>query len=125
MARITRYTDQLLHATERIVAAVRQARVPRLLVVGGCGSLEFAPGMTVLDSGHWPQNYVPIAQSHAKTLAMLRACGINWTYFSPPMQMAPGARTGQFRLGGDSLVKDADGKSRISFEDYALALVKG
>lgn len=117
------YTDQLVSLTERAIAAVRKARVPRLIVVGGCGSLEFSPGVTVLDSGHWPQQYVPIARSHVKAFAALRASDINWTYFSCPMSITPGERTGKFRLGGDDLVKDAQGKSRVSFEDYAVALV--
>jgi putative NADH-flavin reductase len=117
------YTDQLPDVTERVIAAVRQAGVHRLIVAGGCGSLEFSPGVTVLKSGHWPEKLVPIATSHVKAFAALRASDINWTYFSPPMQIESGVRTGQFRLGGDSLLKDEDGKSRISFEDYAIALV--
>lgn len=117
------YTDQLVSLTERAIAAVRKAGVPRLIVVGGCGSLEFSPGVTVLDSGHWPPEYVPIAKSHVKAFAALRASDINWTYFSCPMSITPGERTGKFRLGGDNLIKDAQGKSRVSFEDYAVALV--
>jgi putative NADH-flavin reductase len=58
-----------------------------------------------------------------KAFAALRASDINWTYFSPPIQIEPGTRTGKFRLGGDSLIRDEQGKSRISFEDYAVALV--
>lgn len=117
------YTDQLLHVTERLISGVDKAGVPRLVVVGGCGSLEFAPGVTVLQSGHWPDRLVPIATSHAKALRALKASSINWTYFSPPMQITPGARTGAFRLAGDHLVIDSEGKSRVSFEDYAVALV--
>lgn len=117
------YTDQLVSVTERAIAAVRKAGVARLIVVGGCGSLEFSPGVTVLDSGHWPQQYVPIAKSHVKAFAALQASDINWTYFSCPMSITPGERTGKFVLGGDRLVKDAEGKSRVSFEDYAVALV--
>lgn len=117
------YTDQLVAVTERLISAVGKAGGPRLVVVGGCGSLEFSPGVTVLESGHWPKPYVPIATSHAKALAALKASDINWTYFSPPMSITPGERTGKFRLGGDSLIKDAEGKSRVSFEDYAVALV--
>lgn len=116
-------TDQLLHVTERLIAATSKAGAGRLIVVGGCGSLEFSPGVTVLDSGYWPEPYVPIAKSHIKAFAALRASGINWTYFSPPMQIEPGVRTGTFRLGGDSLIKDEQGKSHVSFEDYAVALV--
>ena len=117
------YTDQLVTVTERIIAAVREAGASRLVVVGGAGSLLFSPGVTVLESGFWPQQYVPIATSHVKAFAALRASDINWTYFSPPMLIQPGERTGKFRLGGDDLIKDAEGKSRVSFEDYAVALV--
>ncbi|WP_321908083.1 NAD(P)-dependent oxidoreductase [Burkholderia cepacia] len=117
------YTDQLVSVTERLVEAVRKAGASRLIVVGGAGSLEFSPGVRVLDSGYWPQQYVPIATSHTKAFAALRASDINWTYFSPPMLIQPGERTGKFRLGGDNLIKDAEGKSRVSFEDYAVALV--
>jgi putative NADH-flavin reductase len=117
------YTDQLASVTERVIAAVRKAGVPRLIMVGGCGSLEFSPGVTVLKSGHWPEKLVPIATSHMKAFAALRASDINWTYFSPPMLIEPGVRTGKFRLGGDSLITDEQGKSWVSFEDYAVALV--
>lgn len=117
------YTDELIDVTERVIAAVRKAGVPRLIVAGGCGSLDFSPGMTVLESGYWPEKYVPIATSHVKAFAALRASDINWTYFSPPMLIEPGVRTGKFRLGRDDLIKDEQGKSRVSFEDYAVALV--
>jgi uncharacterized protein len=83
------YTDQLANVTEREIAAVRKAGVPRLIMVGGCGSLEFSPGVLVRDSGHWPENLVPIATSHMKAFAALRASDINWTYFSPPMLSRP------------------------------------
>ena len=62
------YTDQLASVTERLIAAVRKAGAPRLIVVGGCGSLEFSPGVTVLKSGHWPEHLVPIATSHMRLL---------------------------------------------------------
>lgn len=117
------YTDQLVSVTERLIAAVRKAGVSRLIVVGGCGSLYFSPGVTVLESGHWPKQYVPIATSHMKAFAALKASDINWTYFSPPMLIEPGERTGKFRLGGDNLIIDEQGKSQVSFEDYAVALV--
>ncbi|MFM2342425.1 MAG: hypothetical protein RLZZ592_2078 [Pseudomonadota bacterium] len=116
-------TDQLVAVTKRLIGAVRQTAVGRLVVVGGCGSLEWAPGVTVIDSGHWPPAYVPIAASHIQAFAALRASDINWTYFSPPMSITPGERTGTFRLGRDALVRDVHGHSRVSFEDYAVALV--
>lgn len=117
------YTDQLVSVTERLIAAVRKSDSPRLIVVGGAGSLEFSPGVTVLDSGYWPEPYVPIATSHMKAFAALKGSDINWTYFSPPMLIQPGERTGKFRLGGDTLIKDDLGQSQVSFEDYAVALV--
>lgn len=79
--------------------------------------------MTVLDSGHWPAPYVSIATSHTKASAALGNSKIDWTYLSPPMLIHPGERTGKFRIGGDDLIKDAEGKSRVSFEDYAVAVV--
>jgi putative NADH-flavin reductase len=66
---------------------------------------------------------VPIATSHVKAFASLRASTIDWTYFSPPILIQPGERTGKFRLGWDDLIRDADGKSHVSFEDYAVAVV--
>lgn len=117
------YTDQLAGVAERLITAVQKTKVPRLVVVGGAGSLEYSPGVTVLESGHWPENLVPIAKSHMKAFALLKASDINWTYFSPPMLVQPGVRTGKFRLGNDSVIFDASGKSWISFEDYAIALV--
>lgn len=117
------YTDQLLEVTQRIIAAVQLVKAPRLIVVGGAGSLWFSPNVTVLDSGYWPRSYIPIAQSHVKAFAALRNSHINWTYFSPPMLIQNGERTGKFRLGKDDIIKDENGKNHISFEDYAVALV--
>lgn len=117
------YTDILATMAERFITALRKAGVPRLLFVGGAGSLEYAPGVSVLDSGHWPEMLFPIAKSHMKAFAALRASDINWTYFSPPMQIEPGVRTGKFRLGKDAVIFDAQGRNWISFEDYAIALV--
>jgi len=116
-------TDQLVSATEQLITAVRQSTVPRLLVVGGAGSLEVAPGVTVIDSGHLPAQWLPIAISHAKTLDLLKKSDINWTYFSPAAFFVPGERTGKFRLGTNQLIANEQGDSRISLEDYAIALV--
>jgi uncharacterized protein len=116
-------TDLLIAATERLVDAVRKAGVPRLIVVGGAASLEVAPGVPLLTSGHLPKEWLAIATSHAKVLEMMRASDINWTNFSPAGFFEPGKRTGKFRLGKDNLIMDANGQSRISMEDYAIALV--
>jgi hypothetical protein len=116
-------TDALIGVTEREIAAVKKAGAARLLVVGGAGLLEVAPGVTLIKSGHLPAEYLPIATSHEKALGVLRASDINWTYLSPAAYFVPGERTGKFRLGTKELIADAKGESRISFADYAIALV--
>src|ERR1700722_10007616 len=90
-------TDALLGVTERQIAAVKKAGNVRLIVVGGAASLEVAPGVTLLASGHLPAQWVSIATSHEKALRIFEASDINWTYFSPAAFFEPGARTGKFR----------------------------
>ncbi|EGP46190.1 NAD(P)-dependent oxidoreductase [Achromobacter insuavis] len=116
-------TDALVRHSAQVIEAVRKAQVGRLIVVGGCGSLWISPGVKVVDSDKWPAQFVPVAQSHMKLLAALRSCGLNWTYVSPPMLIDLGERTGKYRTGLDDLVVDEAGKSWVSFEDYAIALV--
>jgi uncharacterized protein len=102
---------------------VKASGVPRFIYVGGAASLEIAPGVTLLDSGHLPEAYVPIATSHARALEEIRKSDINWTSFSPAAFFEPGRRTGTFRLGTDQLISNEEKESRISMEDYAIALV--
>jgi putative NADH-flavin reductase len=116
-------TDALLGVTEREIQAVRKAGKARLIVVGGAGLLEVAPGVSLIASGYLPAEYLPIARSHEKALAILKKSDVNWTYFSPGGYFVPGDRTGKFRLGTTNLIADEKGDSRISFEDYAVALV--
>jgi hypothetical protein len=124
-------TEQLLGVTKREIAAVQQVsqqasspeHAPRLIVVGGAGSLEVAPGVTLESAKDFPAAWKPIAQAHEKALELLRASSIDWTYLSPSAFFEPGQRTGKFRLGQDQLLTAADGKSSISMEDYAIALV--
>jgi putative NADH-flavin reductase len=116
-------TDALIGVTRRLVEAVRKAGVSRLLVVGGAGGLEISPGVTLLDSGQLPEAWRPIASAHVRALALLRASDIDWTYIAPATFFQPGERTGAFRLGQDELISNDKGESRISMEDYAVALV--
>jgi len=116
-------TDQLLAVTENFLHAVKQAGVARFLYVGGAGSLEVAPGVTLIDSGHLPEAWIAIATSHAKALELAKKSDINWTCFSPAAFFEPGQRTGKFRLETDKLITDAQGNSRISMEDAAIAIV--
>lgn len=116
-------TDELVGVCERLAEAVEQANVPRLLVVGGAGVLKVAPGITLIQSGKLPPEWVPIAVSHEKALAALRSTKIDWTYVSPAAMFEPGKRTGRYRVSKDTLLSDAEGRSQISMEDYAIALV--
>ena len=115
--------EQLAPVTQRLVEATLRSGVPRFLMVGGAGTLEVAPGVTLLDSGHLPPEWQPIAAAHQHALDVLRNSSINWTYLCPAAYFAPGERTGHFRLGTDNLIADASGTSRISMEDYAIAVV--
>jgi uncharacterized protein len=116
-------TDQVVTATDRIAQAVAKNGGPRLIVVGGAGSLFVAPGVTLRASGHLPPEWLPIVDSHIAVLDNLRKSTIDWTYFSPAAFFEPGQRTGKFRLGKDDLIADEKHESRISLEDYAIALV--
>jgi len=107
-----------------LIGAVKAASVPRLLVVGGAGSLEVAPGVALIDTPQFPAAYKDEASAGRDFLEVLRGeQALDWTFLSPSALFEPGQRTGRFRLGTDSLLVDADGNSAISMEDYAIALV--
>jgi putative NADH-flavin reductase len=107
-----------------IIAAAKSANVPRLLVVGGAGSLEVSPGVQGVDTPDFPEQWKQSALGAREALRLLRIeSELNWTMLSPSALIAPGQRTGKFRLGGDQLLVKADGKSEISVEDYAAAMI--
>jgi putative NADH-flavin reductase len=114
---------QLSEATRALIAGVKRAGAPRIIMVGGAGSLEVSPGLQIVDSPTFPDAYKPVASAHRDAFHILRESDLNWTYFSPAMMIQPGERTGKFRLGKDALVSDDKGNSAISAEDYAIALV--
>lgn len=116
-------TEALVGVCERLAAGVVRAKVPRLLVVGGAGTLEVAPGKTLLESGMLPAEWVPIATAHGRALDALRASDADWTYVSPAAFFEPGERTGRYRTSADTLLTDEKGESRVSMEDYAIAMV--
>jgi putative NADH-flavin reductase len=124
--------EQLIDVTKREIAAVHKVseqanspeHAPRLIVVGGAASLEVAPGKMLLNAKDFPTALKGIAEAHEKALRLLQESSIDWTYLSPSAFFEPGQRTGKFRLGQDQLLTAADGKSSISMEDYAIALVE-
>jgi putative NADH-flavin reductase len=107
----------------RLIGAAKASGVGRYLVVGGAGSLEVAPGVRLVTTPTFPAQYKAEAEKGAAFLDLLRQeRELNWTFLSPSALFAPGNRTGKFRLGTDQLLTGADGKSAISFEDFAVAL---
>ncbi len=123
--------DAVIHSVKflstnasKIIAATKAAKVPRLLVVGGAGSLEVTPGLTLVNAPNFPAEYKPETLAGVEFLNVLRGeKELDWTFLSPSYLFAPSGRTGKFRLGKDELLVAADGQSRISTEDFAIALV--
>jgi len=107
----------------RLISAAKASKVGRYLVVGGAGSLEVAPGIRLVTTPGFPAAYRAEAEAGAAFLDLLRGeSDLNWTFLSPSALFVAGDRTGRFRLGTDQLLTAADGKSSISFEDFAVAL---
>lgn len=99
---------------------------PRLVTVGGAGSLRTAGGRQVWDREDVPEPVLAVMRAHGEALDFLLTVPVeevHWTSLSPAALIAPGERTGTYRLGLDDLIVDAEGLSRISTEDYAVALV--
>jgi putative NADH-flavin reductase len=113
----------LIEATKALIAGLTQANVKRLIMVGGAASLEVAPGVQLVDTPNFPPDWKQIALAHRDALIILRGADLDWTSLSPAAFIEPGERTGKFRLGDNQLITDAKGESRISAEDYAVALV--
>lgn len=116
--------NQQVKGTRAIISGVKKAGIKRLLFVGGAGSLEVKPGVQSVDLPGFPSEYKQGALATRDALTMLRQeTAIEWSFLSPSADVFPGQRTGQFRLGTDQLLKDAKGESRISVQDYAMAMI--
>ena len=117
------YDDQR-RGTSAIIAAVKQAGIRRVLWVGGAGGLEVKPGVRVVDDPHLPDWIRPGSLATIDALEQLRKePELEWSFLAPSAEMKPGSRTGKYRLGGDDLLVDANGKSHISLEDFAAAMI--
>src|SRR5258708_1457502 len=107
----------------KLIGAVSDSKVGRYVVVGGAGSLEGAPGVRLVTTPGFPAQYKPEAHQGGAFRDLLRTeKQLNWTFLSPAALFTAGERTGKFRLGTDQLLAASDGKSWISFEDFAVAL---
>jgi len=110
--------------TRSIIEAVKTAGIARLLVVGGAGSLEVAPGKRLVDDPNFPEMWKAGALKTAEFLDDLRTEPVlDWVFVSPAAMLAPGERTGTYRVGGDRFMTDEKGESRISLEDFAVAML--
>lgn len=107
-----------------IIEGGMKAGMKRLLVVGGAGSLEVKPGVQSVDLPEFPAEYKQGALATREALNLLRKePSLEWTFLSLSADLFPGERTGKFRLGTDQLLRDANGESRISVQDYAVAMI--
>jgi putative NADH-flavin reductase len=118
--------EHYMAGARAIQEAVRVSGVKRLIVIGGAGSLEVAPGVQLIDTPEFPAAYKAGASAARDYLREIRQeKGLEWTYFSPAILMNhehSGVRRGQYRLGLDNPVFDTEGESVISVEDLAVVI---
>lgn len=117
--------NETLRVYPEILKGVKNADVKRLLIVGGAGTLFVAPGKRVVDTGAIPEEIIggvkSLGEFYLNTLTNEK--NIDWVFFSPAGNIFPGKRTGNYRLGKDDLIIDEKGKSNISVQDYAKAMI--
>jgi putative NADH-flavin reductase len=115
--------EDVVRAARTLLDAVKRSGAKRLIVVGGAGSLEVAPGIQLVDTADFPDTWRDLALAHREAWNIYRDSDVNWTYLSPAALIEPGVRTGSYQLGTDKLLFGSDGKSYISDEDFAVALL--
>jgi uncharacterized protein len=117
--------EMLVDAARGLLAGLSTAGVRRLVVAGGAGSLLVASGQRLMDTEGFHEEWKPEAIATAAALDVFRQADtdVEWSYVSPGALLAPGERTGHYRLGGDELLVDEQGKSAISMEDFAIAML--
>lgn len=114
----------IVSAAHLFLESLPRAGVKRLVIVGGAGSLEAAPGLLFVDAPNFPNQYLDQARANCEAFNIYRQNEtLDWTFVSPAAWITPGERTGTFRVGGDQLLVDSKGESRISAEDYAVAFL--
>jgi putative NADH-flavin reductase len=107
-----------------LINGLKQAHVKRLIIVGGAGSLEVSPGVQLVDTPNFPEAYKQGALAQREALKIYqKEKELEWSYISPSAETAPGERTGNFRTGTNRLLTGEDGKSFISMEDFAVAVI--
>jgi len=117
--------SSLTDAADSLVQGLKQANVKRAIIVGGAGTLEVEPGVDLVDTPDFPKPYrnESIQQRKALNTYRSKADGLDWTYIAPAATFTPGERTGAYRTSSNELLKDDTGRSRISYEDFAVAVL--
>ncbi len=117
--------DLHVQASKTIIDGIKQAGVKRLLMVGGAGSLYVAPGLQLVDTPEFPAEYKATALASREALNLIKLeTSLDWSFVSPPIGLAPGERTGKYRLGADDLLPgQGDKPAGISVADLAVAIV--
>ena len=117
--------DLFLQGSQAILDGTKQAGVKRVLVVGGAGSLFVAPGLQLVDTPQFPAEWKQGALAARELLNRIKLeTTLDWTFLSPPILLAPGERTGKYRVGADTpLPGVGEAPSGISAADLAVAMV--
>ncbi|EGR2797943.1 NAD(P)-dependent oxidoreductase [Vibrio navarrensis] len=117
--------DMVERSAAKLLEQLPNVGVKRLLWVGGAGSLEVAPGVQLVTVPDFPAEYKDEALAQSQALQVFRNSDspLNWTFVSPAAEIFPGEKVGHFRVGGDQLLTDAQGHSKISVADFASAML--
>jgi uncharacterized protein len=115
--------ETIVQAAQALTDGLSQAGIRRLIVVGGAGTLDVAPGIRLMDSPNFVEEYRPLAIAHLEAYKLYQASNLDWSFVCPAAEIAPGDRTGNFQVGADRLLTNENGESRISAEDYAIAFM--
>ena len=110
-------------SAEKLLSELPDGR--RLMWVGGAGSLEVAPNVALVTVPDFPEEYKAEALAQGEALKVFKESNsdVQWTFVSPAAEIFPGETTSQYRIGGDQLLTDAEGNSKISVSDYAIAML--
>jgi len=115
--------DEQIEGYKAIISGVKKSGIKRLLVVGGASTLEVSPGVQLIDTMS-PEQITQGMLATREMLYMLRKeKELEWTFLSPAATIASGERTGNYRVGKDELVKSKEGESKVSTQDYAVAML--
>ncbi|KDC50515.1 NAD(P)-dependent oxidoreductase [Pseudoalteromonas sp. S3431] len=116
--------ELVAQTAERLLTALNGTST-RLIWVGGAGSLEVAPGVTLVSTPEFPADYKDeaLAQGEALNVFKTTTSSASWTFVSPAAVIYPGESEGSYRIGGDQFFTNEAGESKVSVTDYAIALV--